>query len=250
VKDSPRVPASYPVTSLSRIKDAPSRQQPRELFDRLGAEHVSDDVLIALLLRSGTRNLNVADLAKYMLSEYGSLTELSKASVDELIERAPGIGRVKAQIVKAALELAKRLAEEKTQSLPVVRTPDEAAAVLREQMRSREEESFWILMLDTKNGLRRPPREVSRGILDASLVHPREVFKEAIRCNSAAIILAHNHPSGDPTPSTEDIQITKKLVEAGELIEIAVLDHIILGRSHHQRDPDFVSLRETGLVTF
>jgi DNA repair protein RadC len=232
-----------------RVADLPSRQRPREQFERVGAENVSDEVLLAILLRSGVRGLSVVELAQALLAEYGSLTALSRASVQDL-RRLRGVGKVKAQVLKAALELAQRLAEESRPAAHAVKTPEDAAGVLREKARVREEEAFWVLLLDAKNRLRREPVEITRGLLDASLVHPREVFKEAIRTSCAAVVLAHNHPSGDPTPSAEDIRITRQLVDAGGIVDIRVLDHIILGRARAGEARDFVSLREAGVVSF
>ena len=122
--------------------------------------------------------------------------------------------------------------------------------VMRERLRSREEEAFWVLMLDVKNRMLRQPVEVTKGLLDASLVHPREVFREAIRSTSAAVVLVHNHPSGDPTPSAEDVRITKQLVDAGRIVDIHVLDHVILGQADSQGSPGYFSLSESGLVDF
>ena len=232
-----------------RVADIPERQRPRELFDRFGGEHVSDEVLLAILLRSGVRGVNVVDLAHQLLLDYGSLAAVAQASTDELAGRR-GMGRVKAQVLKAALELARRLAEETAPARQRIRTPEDAARLLRARAGARETESFWVLLLDTKNQLRRPPVEVSSGLLNASLAHPREVFKEAIRSLSAAIVLAHNHPSGDPTPSAEDLRITRQLVEAGRIVDIPVLDHVILGHRAEGREKDFCSLRESGLVAF
>lgn len=232
-----------------RVKDLPSRLRPRELFDRFGAESVSESVLLALLLRSGVKGVNVVDVAERLLEEYGSLTALAQVSVDELA-RWKGVGRVKAQIIRAALELARRLGDEKAPSRDMIRSPADAARVLRQHARVREQEAFWVLLLDTKCRLKRPPIEVTKGLLDASLVHPREVFKEAIRASSAAVVVVHNHPSGDPTPSAEDIHISKQLVQAGHVVDIKVLDHVILGLGDEGRETDHVSLRESGLVDF
>jgi DNA repair protein RadC len=193
--------------------------------------------------------MSVVDLARNLLNDYGSLTALAQASADEL-SRIRGMGRVKAQVLKSALELSKRLADESTPTRQAIRSPEDAAGVLRERIKTREEESFWVLLLDAKNRLIKAPFEVTRGLLDASLVHPREVFKEAIRSASAAVVLAHNHPSGDPTPSSEDIRITKQLVEAGQIVDIHVLDHVVLGRSSEGNSGDFFSLRESGVVDF
>lgn len=238
---------SYPPPR--RVADLPARQRPREQCERLGAEHVSDEVLLALILRSGVHGMSVVDLAHELLARYGSLTALSQASADELA-RIPGMGKVKAQVLKAALELATRLAEESAPERHAVRSPADAARLLGERARTREEEAFWVLLLDTKHRLRRPPIEITRGLLDASLVHPREVFKEAIRSSSAALVLVHNHPSGDPSPSPEDIRVTRQLVEAGRVVDIDVLDHVILGRAEGTAAERYFSLREAGAVEF
>jgi len=240
---------SFYYGSARRVRDMPSRQRPREEVDRVGVENVSDGLLLALILRSGVQGASVVDVAEGLLNEFGSLTSLSQVSVDELAARR-GMGRVKAQVLKAALELAHRMTEERTQSRPEIIGPESAAAVLRQRARAREEEAFWVLLLDTKNRLIRQPVEISKGLLDASLVHPREVFREAIRSSCAAVILAHNHPSGDPSPSSEDIRITKQLVGAGQVVDIHVLDHVILGRSTDGKEEDYISLCESGLVNF
>lgn len=242
------VEVQYQLTGL-RIKDLPSRLRPREEMAHFGAENISDRSLLAVLLRNGVRGTSVLEVAERLLTHYGSLTALSRASVHELAQHR-GVGRVKAQVLKAALELAHRLAEEKAAERPQIRCPADVARLLASRARSREEEAFWVLMLDTKNRLNRPPLEISRGVLDASLVHPREVFREAVRASCAALILAHNHPSGDPTPSAEDIRITKQLVEAGRIVDIQVLDHVIIGRGSEDGVPGHVSLREMGVVTF
>lgn len=238
----------YPVSAY-KVKDVPERERPRELFDRLGAENVSDSVLLAIILRSGVRGANVIDLARNLLQQYGSLTALARAPTQE-VQKVPGMGPVKSQVLKAALQLARNMTEETGGDRPFVGTPAEAASVLREQARSLEEEVFWVLLLDTRNRLMVPPQEVTRGILDASLVHPREVFKSAIRHACAAVIIAHNHPSGDPSPSPEDIRVTRQVIEAGRVVEISVLDHLILGRPDGQSGQDFLSLREAGVVSF
>jgi len=231
------------------LREVPESERPRELFDRLGAEQAEDRHLLAIILRSGVRGRSVMDLADGLLNEYGSLGALAGASVDDL-RAIHGMGRVRAQVVKAALELARRLGARGDAAAAPVRTPEDAALLLRHQAITRDVESFWVLLLDRKYRLRRPPLEITRGILDASLVHPREVFKEAIRTSSAALVLVHNHPSGDPTPSPEDVRITRQLVEAGRIVDIEVLDHIILGRAGEDRPRDFLSLRESGFVAF
>jgi len=232
-----------------RAKDLPTALQPREKFDRLGPENLSESDLIALLLRTGTTGLNVVELAELILMQYGSLSALLRASTVEL-QNIHGIGKEKAKILQAALEIGRRLVQENVGEKPCVASPEEGAAVLRERARGLDREVFWILLLDTKHRLMTPPVEISRGILDSSLVHPREVFKPAIQHSSANIILAHNHPSGDSSPSAQDIQITQEMIKAGKMIGIDVLDHLIMGRKILAETRDFTSLRESGLVDF
>lgn len=232
-----------------RVKDLPKALQPREKFDRVGPENLSESDLLALILRTGTAGLNVVELAETLLMKYGSLSALTRASVAELQE-LPGIGKEKAKILKAALEMGRRLVQESVGENPLIVTPEEAAAVLRERARGLDREIFWVLLLDSKTRLMIPPCEVSKGTLNSSLVHPREIFKPAIQNSAANVILAHNHPSGDPSPSAQDIKITRKLVEAGRMMEIAVLDHVIVGRKTLEGRADFFSLRESGLVSF
>ena len=232
-----------------RLRDMPERIRPREEVTRLGVRNVSDDVLLAVLLRSGVRGVNVVDLARGLLRRHGSLTNLAQAAPEEL-EAETGMGPVKAQVLAAALEIARRLSEESTPRGYRVKAPEDAACLLREEARALECEVFWVLLLDAKNMLKGRPVEITRGLLDASLVHPREVFRPAIRAASAAAVLVHNHPSGDPTPSAEDLRITKQLAEAGRVLDIKVLDHIVLGRPAGGGERDFVSMREEGLAEF
>ena len=232
-----------------RLKDMPAQLRPREEFERVGAENVSDAVLLALILRTGTKGMNVVEVSQRLLSAFGSLTALAKASVKEL-QAINSIGPVKAQMIKAAMELAQRLTRESVGESPLITTPEQAAAVLRERARILQHEVFWALMLDTKNRLIGEPKQISQGTLNSSLVHPRELFKKAVEHSCAAMILAHNHPSGDPTPSSEDIKVTKQLISAGEVMGIKVLDHIIIGHRKNNHSSDFLSLRESGLVKF
>jgi DNA repair protein RadC len=232
-----------------QVRDIPLRLRPREEFERRGAAQVSDAVLLALILRSGTRGCNVVDLANRLLIRFGSLTALSRAEVDE-IRKEHGMGKVKAQVLKAALELGRRIAEERIGDAPCLNTPAAVADLLREEVRGLDREHFWVLPLNTRNRLSAPPEVSSRGTLDASLVHPREVFKKAIKTDCAAVIVAHNHPSGDPSPSATDLQITRKLVEAGKVLGVKLLDHVVLGRARCGFENDYISLRESGLVEF
>ena len=235
-----------------RVCDMPAPLRPREEFERVGAENVSDALLLALILRTGSAQMNVVELAQLLLSKYGSLTGLARASVEELARNPdlPGVGRVKAQMIKAAMELAQRLAREGIGERPLVATPEQATAVLRERARVLQHEVFWVLMLDAKNRLIGEPRRMSEGTLTSSLVHPRKLFRIAVEHACAALILAHNHPSGDPTPSSEDIRVTRQLVDAGKVMGIKVLDHLVIGQSSPQHASGFVSLRESGLINF
>lgn len=230
------------------VRDLPERLRPREILDRQGVSNVQDDVLIAVLLRSGVRGMNVVDLARELLKRFGSLSGLASATPEE-IAAVPGMGKVKAQVLLSALELGRRMNEESEPKRRVVKSPADVANVLRDRAVLLEREVFWVLQLDARNGMKGDPVEVSAGLLDASLVHAREVFRGAVRNACGAVILAHNHPSGDTTPSAEDIRITKQLVEAGKVIDIKVLDHVIVGR-RRQGEREFVSLREEGLVSF
>jgi DNA repair protein RadC len=251
--DAGAVPQAHDPRAPYRVCDMPVRMRPREAVERLGVENVPDQVLLAILLRSGARGMNVVDLAERLVRTYGSLTALSRASVEELTgnRHLRGLGKVKAQMLKAALELSRRMADERRDERgSVVRSPEDAAVVLRETAKPLDHERFWTLPLDSKNRLKWGVEEISRGILDTSLVHPREVFKRAIQWGCAAVVLVHNHPSGDPTPSAEDVRITRQLIQAGQVIGIKVLDHIVLGRPSAERARDFVSLRESGTVEF
>jgi DNA repair protein RadC len=232
-----------------RVCDMPAQLRPREEFERVGAENVSDAVLLALILRTGTPGTNVVEVSQRLLSAFGSLTALARASVKDL-QTIDSVGPVKAQMIKASMELAQRLTRESVGEHPIVTTPEQAAAVLRERARVLQHEVFWALMLDTKNRLIGEPKQISQGTLNSSLVHPRELFKKAVEHSCAAMILAHNHPSGDPTPSSEDIKITKQLIGAGEVMGIKVLDHIVIGHRKSHNASDFLSLREAGLVQF
>lgn len=232
-----------------RVCDMPVQLRPREEFERVGAENVSDVVLLALILRTGTKGMNVVEVSQRLLSAFGSLTALAKASVKE-IQSINSIGPVKAQMIKASMELAQRLARESIGERPLIATPEQAAAVLRERARVLQKEIFWALMLDAKNRLIGEPQKISEGTLTSSLVHPRELFKKALEHSCASMILAHNHPSGDPTPSAEDIKVTKQLIDAGEVMGIKVLDHIVIGHRRTHSNSDFLSLREAGLVKF
>ncbi len=232
-----------------QVRDIPAQLRPREAMERVGEENITDDMLLAIILGSGSHGLNVVDLARGMLKHYGSLTALAGASMHELMEFR-GIGMTKAKTLKAALEIGKRLHDEAVPGDAVIRTPADVAALLGPKVRTLELEVFWVLHLNTKNVAKGKPKAVTQGLLNASLVHPREIFREAVRSAAAAVVLAHNHPSGDPTPSAEDVRITRQLIDAGKIMDIKVLDHVVLGRPGDDSGRAFTSMREEGLIAF
>lgn len=240
---------AYP--AAPRIKDLPADLQPREMLERFGAQHVPDAVLLAVLLRAGLPGRNVMELAADLLRRHRSLAELSRATLEELAG-LKGIKKVKALTLLAAFELGRRVRDEQMKDSPAIRCPEDVDRVVRPHAERAAVEIFWMLPLNKKNRLiTREPVEVTRGILDASLVHPREVFGPAVRAGSAAVILCHNHPSGDPYPSADDIAMTRRLVAAGRAMDIRVLDHVVIGRARPTNPPErYFSLRESGLVDF
>jgi DNA repair protein RadC len=229
------------------IHEMPEGDRPRERLWEFGAGNLKTEELIAILLRTGIKGWSSVDVARQLLREHDNhLDSLSHEHPHKLAQQK-GVGKVKAIQLAAAFELAQRVAAEPGRRKVTLETPEKAADCLRAHFRQLDREAFRVLLLDTKNGLLRS-EEVSRGTLNASIVEPREVFKAAILASAASVILGHNHPSGDPTPSSEDIVITKRLVKAGELLNISVLDHIIVGRRSDTRAQDFVSLKELGLM--
>lgn len=222
------------------IKDIPADMRPREKLLRYGAGILSTQELLAIVIRTGSQAANAIQVAESVLYQFKDLRGVVNASVEELCAAASGIGSAKAAQIKAALELGRRLSQQDTQVVRI-KSPQDVAAWVMEDLRYLQQEQFRILLLNTKNVII-AWEEVSRGSLNSSIVHPREVFARAIRRSAAAIILVHNHPSGDPTPSQEDINITRRLVEVGRLVGIEVLDHLIVG------DGVFASLKEKGYL--
>ena len=228
----------------SRIKDLPISERPRERLAQHGAESLSNADLLAILLRTGLRGQSAVSVAEQLLSRFGRLDNLARASLAE-IRSVRGIGLDKAIAVKAAFTLAQRMARDMAAESPLLDTPERVADLLREDNRLYEVECFQVVLLNTRRRLMRVEK-LSQGTLDTLLVHPREVFRAAIAAGAAAIVVAHNHPSGDPTPSEQDIKVTRDLIRAGQLLKIEVVDHVILGRRTAERSNDLVSLRELG----
>ena len=227
-----------------RIKDMPGQERPRERLVEAGADALKDGELIAILLRTGLKGSSALDVASQLLQKFSTLGNLARATLDEL-RQVKGIGRDKAIALKAAFTLAKRMAAELQRDSPILDTPERVADLLREHSRFFGVENLQILLLNARRKLIRIEK-ISQGTLDSILVHPREVFKSAITANAAAVVLAHNHPSGDPTPSEQDIKVTRDLIRAGQLLKIDVLDHVIMGKATEGRARDYVSLRELG----
>ena len=227
-----------------RIKDLPDTERPRERLVAYGAENLKSAELIAILLRTGTKGASALQIAEQLLLKFGSLENLARASLEDL-RKIKGIGRDKAIALKSAFTLAQRMAQELRHESPVLDNPESIAGLLREECRLYDVEHFHAVLLNTRRKLIRVEK-VSQGTLDSVLIHPREVFKTAISANASAIVIVHNHPSGDPTPSDSDIKVTRDLIRAGQLLKIDVLDHVILGKRTEQRPRDYVSLRELG----
>jgi DNA repair protein RadC len=226
------------------IRDMAAHERPRERLLHAGAEALRNAELIAILLRTGLKGASAVNVADELLLKFRTLGELARASVDDL-RRVKGVGRDKAIALKAAFTLAQRMAAELHGEAPLLDSPGRIADFLREENRCYDVETFQVLLLNARRRLIRVERP-SQGLLDTLLVHAREVFRPAIAANAAAIVLVHNHPSGDPTPSEADIKVTRDLIRAGHLLKIEVLDHVILGRRSAERERDYTSLRELG----
>ena len=222
------------------IAEWPEEDRPRERLYHKGAEALADAELVAIQLGSGVRGTNAVELAREMLVRYGSLSGLAGRDVAELAG-IRGVGRAKAVRLASAFELTRRLRSRNGGGRVVLSSPEQVYARYGPLMEDLEKEVFRVALLDAQNGLVKDV-VVSEGTLSASLVHPREVFKPAILESAASLILLHNHPSGDPTPSREDVRLTRQLVECGRLLDLRIHDHIVIGRGR------FASLAERGAL--
>jgi len=231
-------PMATPVEYLPTIKEMPASERPRERLQAYGASVLSTSELIAILLRTGIEGQSAINVASRLLKDFG-LAGLARSSFDDLA-RVKGLGQAKVAQLKAAFELGRRLSATVPDELPQIRCPADAANLLLSEMGVLEQEHLRTLLLDTKNRVL-ATREIYVGSLNTSLIRVGELFRPAVQANSAAIIVVHNHPSGDPTPSPEDVAVTRQIVDAGKLLDIEVLDHLIIG---WQR---WISLKERGL---
>ncbi|HNS16103.1 MAG TPA: DNA repair protein RadC [Syntrophorhabdaceae bacterium] len=224
------------------VRDLPRSERPRERLIRFGADKLSSQELLALVAGRGVPGRSVMTIAQELLARFGSIQGISNATIEEL-SRIKGIGTAKAAQLKAVFELGKRqeLERETNYESYDIRDPQGVVRAVRKTIKDKAKEHFKLILLNTRNkiiGL----STVSIGTLNASLVHPREVFKDAIRHSASSVVVAHNHPSGNPEPSEEDVKITRRLVESGKILGIEVLDHIIIGKDA------FVSLKTKGLL--
>lgn len=232
----------YNIKNSFTIHDMPEVDRPRERLQRLGPESLTAQELLEVVMeKGGGRGGSVIVLAQKLLNKFTSLQGISEASVEELCS-IPGIGLAKACQIKAAFELANRRDKPGINPQKIkVKTPEDAYNILKDKAHGKKKEYFWALFLDTRNQVIKVA-EISVGSLDASIVHPRELFKEAIAASASSFIAAHNHPSGNPEASQDDIRLSKRLKEVGDLVGIELTDHIIIG------DIKYLSMKREGLI--
>jgi DNA repair protein RadC len=226
---------------LPTIRDLPDSERPRERLAAQGPEALNNAELIAILLRTGSSKESAIALAGRLLSEFGGLAGIASASVEQL-SKLPGIGIAKAAQIKAAVELGKRLAAAVAGDRPAIRSPRDVADLLMERLRRDRQERLIALYLDARKRLICDPKTIFTGSLDRSIAHPREVFQGAVAHSAHSVIVVHNHPSGSAEPSRDDLNLTKRLSAAGEMIGVPLIDHVIIG------DGCWVSLKERGDV--
>ena len=221
-----------------RITDFVESERPRERLARLGPRSLSNAELLAIQLRTGAPGENAVQVAQRLLDAFGGVTGLHRAAFEEVCAQH-GIGTAKAAQIKSALELGYRMKHESLEKA-TIHSPEEVAQLILHDMGALEQEELWVILLDTRNKLI-SIENIYRGSLNSSQVRVGELFKNAIRRNSASLIVAHNHPSGDPTPSPDDIAVTRAIVEAGKLLDVDVLDHLVIGSGK------FISMKQRGL---
>lgn len=238
-----------------RIEDLPKDLQPRELLAKVGPRNVGEDTLLAVILRVGVHGANVIETAKRLLVSFGSLDRLARATCGEIVaQKIPGIGQTKASQIIAALELGRRcsyieLIKEKEGGDKYIRTSEDLYDILLPEFYGSTQERFFVVLLGPRNKMLSAPIEVAKGQRDEVALQPNLVFEHPLREGAKAIVVAHNHPSGDPIPSDGDIEITQKLVESGRLINIPVLDHLIVGTPSAEHS-GFFSIAASGIVSF
>ena len=221
-----------------RITDLDESERPRERLARLGAGSLKNSELLAILLRVGMQGENAVQMGERILNSLGGLSGIHRVSFEEFCQ-IDGLGPAKAAQIKAAIELGHRLAVQSPEERPSIHSPEDAAGLVKYEMSALEQEVLRVILLDTRNHVLQID-EVYQGSVNMSLVRVGEIFKTAIRRNAAALIVVHNHPSGDPTPSPEDVALTRAIVQAGKLLDVEVLDHLVIAGGRH------VSLKEKG----
>ena len=222
-----------------RIADMDEAERPRERLARLGPQALSAAELLAILLRTGVRGESAVQVGQRLLQSFGGISGIHRAAFEEVCAQH-GVGPAKAAQIKAAIELGRRLTLESPEERPAIHSPGDAAILVQYEMSALEQEALRVILLDSRNRVL-DVVELYRGSLNSSQVRVGEVFRPAIRRNAAALIVAHNHPSGDPAPSPDDVAITRAIVQAGKLLDIELLDHLVIGRGR------FVSMKERGL---
>ena len=235
----PPSPSAAAEAARLSVREWPASERPRERLRDLGPAHLSTAELVAIILRTGTRENSVVALAQRLLDEYGGASGLARTSFRELTQ-FPGLGEAKVAQLKAALELGRRAAAGAQPERPTLRSVSDALNYLLPDFVDEEQEKFLVVLLDTKNHIE-GKITLYRGTLNQTAVRPAEVFREAVRANCASVLVAHNHPSGDPTPSADDVTMTSQLAQAGRILGIELVDHIIVARD------SALSLRERGL---
>jgi DNA repair protein RadC len=228
-----------PPRATYRISDLPESDRPRERLISAGADRLGEAELLAILLRVGVSGQSAVQMGQHLLERFGGLAGIHRAPFEELVG-VKGVGMAKAAQIKAAIELGRRLQQSKPEEHTTISNPAQAADLVKYDMQALDHEELRVILMDTRNQVLEV-REVYRGSVNTAQVRAADVFKAAVRKNATALIVVHNHPSGDPTPSPDDVAVTRELIKAGEMIDVKVLDHIIIGRGRH------VSMKERGL---